>query len=61
VNTDGSMECVDVMNTADSHLESWTYWDYSDGAVYNSSDLPQIKTVSILSRTYAYAIAGTVT
>jgi hypothetical protein len=43
--------------SADDNLASWAYWDYSDGAFFNSSGLIQ-ETAKLISRTYAYAIAG---
>lgn len=52
-------ECTEVMDEADKHLFSWTYWDYSDGAFFNSDGSPKDYLVYEFSRSYARAVTGT--
>lgn len=53
-------ECTEVMDKADKDLFSWTYWDYSDGAFFNSTGAPKDYLVKEFSRTYARAVTGTI-
>eukprot|EP01102_Stenamoeba_stenopodia_P003368 TRINITY_DN1333_c0_g1_i5.p1 TRINITY_DN1333_c0_g1~~TRINITY_DN1333_c0_g1_i5.p1 ORF type:complete len:544 (-),score=80.71 TRINITY_DN1333_c0_g1_i5:434-1996(-) len=49
--------CNQVMNNADKYLQSWTYWDFSDGAFFDNGKI-NMDYVKMFSRTYPQAIAG---
>eukprot|EP01116_Phalansterium_solitarium_P023997 TRINITY_DN8650_c0_g1_i1.p1 TRINITY_DN8650_c0_g1~~TRINITY_DN8650_c0_g1_i1.p1 ORF type:complete len:444 (-),score=146.12 TRINITY_DN8650_c0_g1_i1:257-1588(-) len=54
---DGIRECTSVMEAADRHLDSWSYWDAFE--LWNTtSNSPNPGDPTVFSRTYAYAIAG---
>jgi len=56
--TSDEFECTQVMDKADQYLQSWTYWDYSDGEFYYSDGSPKQYLVEEFTRTYARAVAG---
>src|SRR3990167_2575142 len=59
-NNASKYECTTVMDKADQYLQSWTYWDYSDGAFYDSNGQPLQYLMDEFSRTYARAVSGTI-
>lgn len=59
-NNASKYECTTVMDKADQYLQSWTYWDYSDGAFYDSNGQPLQYLMEEFSRTYARAVSGTI-
>merc|ERR1712107_580884 len=56
----GSVECHFVMDEADKHLQSWSYWDTAYGDILWDDDGNVIpEAVKVFSRPYAQATAGT--
>jgi len=61
VNSTGTIECNFVLDQADLHLQSWSYFDTSHGFVFWDKDTgePILDTVRVFSRPYPQATAGT--
>ncbi len=54
-----TVECSRVMDLADSHFQSWTYWDTD--SFWNTEGRPKNDLVAVFSRPYPRATAGTPT
>merc|ERR1712241_46502 len=55
----GTIECNTVLDEADRHLQSWSYWDTASGGVFWSGDEVNLEAVKVFSRPYPPATAGT--
>jgi len=56
----GNIECNYVLGQADSHFQSWSYWDTASGGyLWDSQGDPVIQHVKVLARPYPQATAGT--
>merc|ERR1719481_1515601 len=57
--SEGTIECNFVLDQADSHFQSWSYWDTASGyALWDSEGLPDLNIVKVFSRPYPQATAG---
>ena len=58
-NSTGDIECNFVLDQADLHLQSWTYWDTCQGRVFWDADgNPVTDLVKVFTRPYPPATAG---
>jgi len=58
----GSTECRFVLDEADKHLQSWSYWDAAGGGIlWDGEGNIKPESVKVFSRPYAPATAGTPT
>jgi len=56
---EGTIECNFVLDQADSHFQSWSYWDAARGTVlWDSEGEPDLNKVKVFSRPYPQATAG---
>ena len=56
----GYIECEFVLEEAEKHFSSWTYWDTADGGSFWDADgNPDLEHIKIFSRPYPIATAGT--
>ncbi|XP_003382563.1 PREDICTED: endoglycoceramidase-like [Amphimedon queenslandica] len=62
-------DALELMKLADSHLQSWSYWQYkgygdfttqsdTDEGLYYKNGTVQAEKLKLLSRTYAHAVSG---
>ena len=58
-NSTGNIECNFVLDLADLHLQSWSYWDTAGGgALWDQDGNPILDTVKVFTRPYPPATAG---
>ena len=56
----GSIECKTVLDEADKHLMSWSYWDTASGGIFwDGEGEVNWNTVKVFTRPYPPATAGT--
>lgn len=59
-NSTGDIECNFILDQADLHLESWSYWDTAGGGVFwDNQGNPVTDLVKVFTRPYPPATAGT--
>jgi len=57
--TQANIECNFVLDQADTHFQSWTYWDVAGGTIFWDSDgNPILDHIKTFSRPYPRATAG---
>lgn len=58
-NSTGYLECLTVLDLADEHLQSWSYWDTASGGVFwDNQGNPLPDKVKVFTRPYPPATAG---
>ena len=58
-NSTGYLECLTVLDLADEHLQSWSYWDTASGGVFwDNKGNPIPDKLKVFTRPYPPATAG---